>query len=112
MGNTGSRLVKLTRTVYVPADKILIILDYSDPFAIRTVRDGKKNGTVWNLATVDTSKPPPKPSGAGKRRSRRPSVKSVIFLDMGQIIITGTSVQTVVKRYQEAVSGTDMEGGE
>lgn len=105
MNASNAHLVKLSSSVCVPADQILLIVDYGNTFAARQVRDGKKKGIVWNFATVDKSDTASGP----KKRTKRPAVKCVLFLKNGMIATTATSYSTIMKRYEDSLKGDNQD---
>ena len=106
----GFQLIKITRTVSIPINQIQMIVDYADPFAIRTVRDAKKNGNVRNIATVERTIKTSDGNSSAKKRGHRPAVKCVIFLQDGYIMLTATSKATIEKRYAEALTSAPSKG--
>lgn len=81
-----------------------MIMDYNNPFATRAVREGKKQGIVMNLTTEE--KRDKNAKGPPRKRSR---IKCVVFLKDGNIVTLSTSMDTIAKRFEEAVSGDTPE---
>lgn len=102
--NTSAHLVRLSKTVRIPADRIFMIMDYSNPFARKEVCEGKKQGIVMNLTTEEKREKNAK--GPPRKRSR---TKCVVFLkDDKRIITLSTSADTIAKRYEEALRGDTL----
>lgn len=103
---SAAHLVKVNKDAYIPAGLILSIMDYNSTYAITRVREGRKEGIVVNLATVDKIK---KDNERDKKKKyKRASVQCVIFLVNGTIIVTATSTATIIKRYEDAIDGVNI----
>ena len=99
---SAAHLVKVNKDAYIPAGLILSIMDYNSTYA----REGRKEGIVVNLATVDKIK---KDNERDKKKKyKRASVQCVIFLVNGTIIVTATSTATIIKRYEDAIDGVNI----